>query len=137
MVRLSTNGWNYAKSFFKCDRDIYLCIVYYAPKSRVDIIETIERDITEKYGINGDILIAGDLNSRTGSQKDFIADDDTHHIPIQNNNDSTDYVEEERASQDSIIDSRVKTLLEFCISNQIRILNGRCCGDSLGSYTCY
>ena len=40
-------------------------------------------------------------------------------------------------SHDSHIDTRGKELLDMCISNQLRILNGRTFGDSFGAYTCY
>jgi hypothetical protein len=30
-----------------------------------------------------------------------------------------------------------KELLDLCISNQLRILNGRVLGDIFGNYTCY
>ncbi|VDI15669.1 Hypothetical predicted protein [Mytilus galloprovincialis] len=35
------------------------------------------------------------------------------------------------------IDQRGKEVLDFCISKQIRILNGRVLGDTFGNFTCY
>ena len=84
----------------------------------------------------GDIVLTGDFNARTGSEADYIAGDSTLHIPINNSNYSIDFTTEQRVSQDSTVDLRGKDLLEFCICNQIRILNGRCFGDSSGKYTC-
>ena len=42
-----------------------------------------------------------------------------------------------RYSRDSKLDSRGKELLDFCIGNNLRILNGRILGDSLGNFTCF
>ena len=35
------------------------------------------------------------------------------------------------------IDSRGKDLIDLCISNQLRIVNGRVLGDTFGNFTCY
>ncbi|CAG2256743.1 unnamed protein product [Mytilus edulis] len=43
----------------------------------------------------------------------------------------------ERRSKDDKLDSRGRDLLDLCISNQIRILNGRVLGDTFGGLTCY
>ena len=42
-----------------------------------------------------------------------------------------------RRNMDSKIDSRGKELLDFCVTHQLRILNGRTLGDLNGKYTCY
>ncbi|CAG2221418.1 ABCB1 [Mytilus edulis] len=42
-----------------------------------------------------------------------------------------------RKSRDQKIDQRGKEVLDFCISKQIRILNGRVLGDTFGNFTCY
>jgi hypothetical protein len=47
---------------------------------------------------------------------------------------NVDCVVEERVSQDIVIDSRGEHVLEFCIGDQIGILNGGTCGDSNGKY---
>jgi hypothetical protein len=36
-----------------------------------------------------------------------------------------------------LLDTRGNELVEFCISNQIRMSNGRVLGDLCGNYTCY
>ena len=38
---------------------------------------------------------------------------------------------------DLVTDTRGKELLELCISNQVRIINGRSFGDSVGIFTCF
>ncbi|CAG2249773.1 unnamed protein product [Mytilus edulis] len=61
----------------------------------------------------------------------------TSHVPLFDENYDVDCFTEERVSKDLITDSRGKNLLEFCIGNQLRILNGRMCGDSTGKFTCF
>ena len=82
-------------------------------------------------------MLAGDFNARTGLEPDFIVNDNILHIPIDNTNYNFDCITEERVSQDSVVDSRGKDLLELCICNQLRILNGRCFGNSTGKHTCF
>ena len=61
----------------------------------------------------GDIMLAGDFNARTGLEPDFIVNDNILHIPIDNTNYNCDCITEERVSQDSVVDSRGKDLLEL------------------------
>ena len=42
-----------------------------------------------------------------------------------------------RNSNDVVLDTRGKELLELCKSNQLRIANGRCIGDIFGNFTCF
>ena len=101
----------------------------YINKLDINILETIEKDIIEKYGSKGDIIITGDLNARTGSELDYIQDDDSSHIPVDENSYDTDIWVERRTSNDNIVDSRGKEIIDLCISNQLRILNGSSFGD--------
>ncbi|CAG2248789.1 unnamed protein product [Mytilus edulis] len=125
------------KEFFNFKRDIFICIVYYAPKCSIDLIEILEKDIIEKYGKREEIILLGDFNARTGNDCDFIEGDNTNHIPLNNSNYNIDILNERRASCDNTVDSRGKDLLDFCICNQIRILNGRILGNSTGKHTCF
>jgi hypothetical protein len=86
---------------------------------------TIERDLIEKYSEKGDIILMGDFNARTGSEEDLIISDDTSHVPLSDNQYVIDTAVGKRSSHDSHIDTRGKELLDMCISNQLRILNGR------------
>ena len=105
-------------------------------KSDSDALDAIVRDINS-YKNDGSILLCGDLNSRTGSDTDFIIndDDDDGHIPLD-----PDYIIDakvtKRESEDSKVDERGKQLNEVCIASRLRILNGRTLGDLLGQFTC-
>jgi hypothetical protein len=121
--------------------DIYICCVYYplscsantqSPKH--DIHDYIEKDII-KYQKLGKILLCGDFNARISNTPDYIVDDSNQYIPIH-----SDYLIDkallQRKNQDKILDARGKDLLDLCISNQLRVLNGRVLGAMFGSYTC-
>ena len=54
----------------------------YAKQSSDDILD-IERDIVNKFMNNGDIVLCGDLNARSGSEPDFIQNDSYgDHVPV-------------------------------------------------------
>ncbi|CAG2225710.1 unnamed protein product [Mytilus edulis] len=115
----------------------WLKLLYYAPKGSIDLIEILEKDIIEKYGKKEEFILLGDFNARTGNDCDFIEGDNTTHIPLNNSNYNIDILNERRASCDNTVDFRGKDLLDFCICNQIRILNGRILGNSTGKHTCF
>lgn len=130
------------KEFFSLHKDIFICTVYYPPSSsrylsdedNCELFQLIEKDIFA-YQKLGDIIICGDFNARCGNENDFVSDDLDDFVPTD-----TCYVADyskSRHSKDSKVDSRGKDLLDFCIGNNLRILNGRLLGDSLGSFTCF
>ena len=58
------------KNFFNLDRDIYVCLLYIVPQSSpyfaqmdINVLDTIEQDINEKYHDKGDIILMGDFNA--------------------------------------------------------------------------
>ena len=100
-----------------------------------DLINLLENDIL-LYKAKGDIMICGDLNARTGSQQDFILDVGMGHLPLYQNYNIYNY-SISRQRKDKNVDARGRSLLDICIGNQLRILNGRCFGDMFGQYTCF
>ena len=130
------------KSHFGFPKDLYICVVYFPPtessytkKLDVDIFESIEKDMA-LYGKNGDFLICGDINARTGVSPDYILQDNSDFLPLSNCY-KTDKQILKRYNRDTKLDQRGKELLDFCIGHQLRILNGRNLGDSFGNYTCF
>jgi exonuclease III len=130
------------KNHFGFSEDIYICCVYYPPSCSAytqslkhDILDCFEKDII-KYQKLGKILLCGDFNARISNTPDYILDDSNQYIPIH-----SDYLIDkallQRKYQDQILDARGKDLLDLCISNQLRVLNGRVLGDMFGSYTCH
>jgi hypothetical protein len=133
------------KNFFNFNKDIFLCLayIYIIPSNSSykqgdeDILEIIEKNITNEYKDKGNIILCGDMNARSGSEPDFIQNDNYDiYVPV-NDDYVYDLVQEKRQSQDDKIDSRGKQLLELCIATQMRILNGRVIGDLYGRYTCH
>lgn len=76
----------------------------------------------------------GDLNARTGNAPDYIINDNDKHLPLDDKY-ILDCATKPRASQDPTLDDRGKHLLEINIAAQMRILNGRKPGDSIGYFT--
>ncbi|VDI41416.1 Hypothetical predicted protein [Mytilus galloprovincialis] len=84
----------------------------------------------------GNVLLCGDFNARIANSPDYILNDDQSYLPLFDNY-PIDKQTLKRQSSDTTIDSRGKSLLDLCILNQLRILNGRVLGDVFGKYTCY
>ena len=83
----------------------------------------------------------GDFYCRTGHNPDYIINDSTdlNDIGCKNllpQNYSIDEIPKRRNNQDNICSAQGLNLLDLCISSQLRILNGRYVGDSLGYFTC-
>lgn len=130
------NGLRLKKGFFNFQNDIYLCACYIPPsnssyfqKLNYDVIETIEKDVN-KFKNKGEIMICGDMNARTASSDDLIVHDDVRYLPLCETYkiDNNMY---KRNNRDVFLNDRAKELIDFCICNQLRIINGRCVGDFL------
>ena len=63
--------------------------------------------------------------------------DSASHIPVFNECYNIDIAVNDRSSQDALVDTRGRDIIDICIGNKLRILNGRTLGDSKGKYTCY
>ena len=127
------------KDYFGLDKDIFICFSYISPclfqsKSDSDSLNAIIRDINILKN-NGNIVICGDLNARTGIDSDYISNDSDKHVPLD-----PSYIIDsdilQRNSEDIKVDDRGKQVNELCISTRTRILNGRMLGDSFGKFTC-
>ena len=128
------------KSFFGIDEDIYLCGIYVPPinsphyDNEYQNLESEINSLTNK----GRILLMGDFNSRTATGADFILHDECNDriLDILPDNYKSDFYLA-RKSQDKILNSQGKELLNLCASAQLRLLNGRYVGDILGNMTCF
>ena len=132
------------KDFFRFDRDIFICFVYAPPASSpytnsldYDIFQNLEEDIS-RFSNDGSIILAGDLNAKTGTERDFVSDLRDEHSPI---NDVDNYNFDKplhRRNQDKHpVDNQGENFLNLCKNTRIRILNGRVRGDRLGKFTRY
>lgn len=100
-----------------------------------DILELIEKDVLNFKG-KGDNLVCGYFNARTGTELDSIRDDTTKYLPLFDSN-QIDNTTNVRNNHDTVVDTRGKELLDLCIANQLRIMNGSCLGDIFGHYACF
>ena len=128
------------KQLLGLQADIFLAAVYLPPlqsqrKAGEDVISILEKEI-HKYSTQGQILLLGDFNARTGTLNDFIEKDADDFLTIQNTyNRDTDCPK--RNNTDYTINKVGREILRLCIGNRLRILNGRLTGDLDGKYTCY
>lgn len=134
------------KSYSNLPKDLFIGVVYISPqrstysvRQETDPWEILESEV-ECHSTNGDIMIMGDLNTRTGILDDYIKHDDDEFTPVPNDYmvDNLDLYEE-RENQDKISGPKeyVEKLLNICSTYKIRILNGRSLGDLCGKFTCY
>ena len=81
----------------------------------------------------GKVIIAGDLNARTGILDDFIETDNSAHSPV----DCAPLLSDvsNRKNLDGHVNNNGKSILEICKALDLRFLNGRLKGDSLGRIT--
>jgi len=120
------------RDFFGTGKDIYLCFIYNPPASSTytqsldeEILDILEKDI-ETYSKSGQIILAGDLNARTGDEQlDLIEQDSSHQFTELFNNIDPDLSIPIRYSKDKTISSRGKILSDLYVQTSLRILNGR------------
>lgn len=130
------------KQFFGFNDDLFVCCVYDPPETSSytkgldhGILEIVEKDISY-YQNYGNILLCGDFNARASAEIDYIQNDSSNYIPVYQSYRSDKQILD-RKCKDNKLDARGKDLIDVCISNQLRILNGRVLGDTFGNYTCY
>lgn len=97
-----------------------------------EIFDQIEHDV-DKYSNKGNIILLGDLNARTGKQTDIVSKEGNTFTK----NDCSDLSLDpcHRNNFDNNINSHGKRLLDVCKMFDLKILNGRSHGDSLGNAT--
>ena len=79
-----------------------------------------------KFSLDGDLILCGDLNARTGTMCDYIESDSE----MPQNSPLTYIVDQDypRVSQDLSVNTQGRCLLDICIGSRLR---------SSGKYTCY
>lgn len=124
---------------------LFLCLCYIIPSGssreafvEMNVLDRISNfiiQIANETNDNYNLIICGDFNSRTGTDIDYVYYDNIFNIHAL----PDDYVIDEelfRYSQDKIINSNGRKLLEFCRLNCLRICNGRLGSDKgIGKFT--
>ena len=122
-------SWYFAKLIYTCGLYIPPCNL---PYFNVELFEELENDI-EIFSFQASILLMGDLKARTGKFSDSVCKEGNNVITKDQSEFSL--CPTQRNSFDNELNSQGKRLLEICKSADLRILNGRVRGDSLGRVT--
>ena len=130
------------KEFFAIDSDIFIGIIYIIPKNssytqsnNVHTWEVLEDEIW-KHSSSGQVILMGDLNSRTSNLPDYIQNDDTVYTPTPNMY-KPDDIPKMRLNSDLKVCDFGHKLIALCQTSGLRIVNGRKLDDTLGMKTCH
>ena len=127
--KLSKEIWGYTK-------DVYVCGLYIPPQNsshfNSDIFDQLENDIIH-YLSKGHVILLRDFNARTGKYIDSVSK--AGNNLIENERSEISLHLPQRNSFDNTINNHGKRLVEICKHFDLRILNGRTNGDTLGRPT--
>ena len=86
----------------------------------------------------GDLVCLGDFNARTGTDLDYLSNEDNTNLPMTHDLYTTDTVATyPRGNKDTVTNQYGEQLIALCRSVPLRVCNGRKLGDIMGEYTCY
>ena len=134
------------KNFFKFKKDLYISGIYISPASSgytkrtgIDkiLFEKLESDIV-KFTPDNFVMIMGDINAHVNcNDLDFIRNEESDvmedSIPANYLIDNSHMLRNTAIHQ--ITNEYGNNLLDICIGSQLRILNGRTIGDTIGKPT--
>lgn len=135
---------------FNISENVIIGIVYIPPINTLytseDAMSEIESEF-HNFQINTNhIFLVGDFNSRIGKENDFyeFSEFDEHvsedFIDVNEFNNVTFLdtlnIPRKRNSQDLVVNSYGRKLLDFCKNNNMYVLNGRVGKDRIGKVTC-
>ena len=117
-------------------KDLFICGVYIPPENsnyfKDEIFEKLEKEIDE-FSKKGYILLLGDFNARSARESDSVCKDG--HTFISNDCSNMSIDSPPRNNFDTVVNAHGKLLLDICKIFDLKILNGRTSGDSLGRFT--
>ena len=124
------------KEAVSTDKDVFMCAAYIPPsespyhnESSFSILE----DEISRYQSQGNVLICGDLNVRTGTEPDLIHTKGDKHISGQINIPPPSHLH--RNNFDKSVNKNGHQLLQMCRTLGLYMVNGQLRGDSFGLYT--
>ena len=107
-------------------------------KNELDLFSLLIEDISV-YKEKGSVIVSGDFNSRIGTCPDFIENDlmgtEVNNFISNVIDYNCDIPMSTRESQDIVVNSFGRKLLDLCRSTCTRVCNGRTFGDKNGKYT--
>ena len=124
------------KSFLNWVKDIYVCGVYIPPCNSkyfdLEIFDQLEQDIVP-FRTTGSVILMGDFNSRTGKYSHTVSQEG--NSIITNDQSESAFQPAQRNIFGNALNRHGKKLLEICKNLDLRIVNGRVNGDTLGRPT--
>ena len=114
------------KEVVSTERDIFMCTAYIPPSDSPYYNEnsfSVLEDEISSYQTQGNVLICGDLNTRTGSESDLINAQGDKHIPGQINIPSPS--QQSRYNFDKTVNRNGQQLLQLCRTLSLYIANSR------------
>ena len=129
---------------FKMKNDLFICAAYIPPQNanknlfaKTDYFNDL-LNTTDQFMKQGNVILAGDFNSRIGVDNSI----DTDNIPIPILEEITpSFINStpmiERSACDQIINQHGKKLNKICNNLSLHVANGRTPGDLLGNFTCF
>jgi hypothetical protein len=124
-----------SKDLFNNNKDLFLCGAYIPPeKSQYfdqEIFDELENDIIN-FLSKGNAILLGDLNARTSTLEDSVPQDGNNYINDLRYN---SLQPKNRLNFDNTTNRHGLQLINTCKNTDLRILNGRTKGDSLGRPT--
>ena len=120
-----------------CDKNIYLCAAYTPPSEspyfNEEFFNTLHTEIVH-FQAQGNVMVCGDLNARTGIENDSIDPKGIKHVfgqaPLH-----LSPTQMWRNNPDKLINKNGRELVHLWRALGLYILNGRIVGDSLGRFT--
>ncbi len=124
------------KELLLTDRELFVCTIYIPPSespySSEDTFLTLETEISY-FQAQGNVLICGDTNARTGTLTDLT--DPQVDKYIKNGNISNTFTLPHRNNSDQVINKSRRELVQLCQSLSLYFANGRVRRGSLGRFT--
>ena len=130
--------------YFNLTRDLLVSFSYCAPagssylaRTQFDPWADLELKLTN-VADQGDLVCLGDFNARTGTDLDYLSNEDNTNLPMTHDLYTTDTVATyPRGNKDTVTNQYGEQLIALCRSVPLRVCNGRKLGDIMGEYTCY
>ena len=133
--------WLQLKGIIHSQTSPFICCCYLPPHDSMyfahsgvspsQVLDAIQFDVATLQAAGHLLLIAGDLNARTGQHQDCVVD----VLPDVSCMLDVPVTVPTRVNTDVITSPQGKLLLDFCLGSGLVIFNGRCPGDLHGSFT--
>ena len=107
--------------------------------SSSDYLLQLEDEIMKYNTAQGKVIICGDLNSRTGTELDFInvSSNQFDLTSLLSPSSNSGHYFARNSRDQGNLNTNGNKWIRLCKEFDPRVLNGRCLGDSVGEYTCF